>query len=409
MAIVKGNAVIGQSGGPTMVINQSLVGVVEELKKHPEIGKIYGGLNGIKGMLEERFIDLGKESEANLERVALTPAAALGSCRFKPTEDDCHKLFEILKKYDVKYFFYIGGNDSAETANILNEIAKKDSYELRVFHVPKTIDNDLRENDHTPGYGSAAKYVASSFMGNDLDCTALLGVKVDIVMGRNAGWLTAAAALAKDPDDKDSGPHLIYVPEYPVTINEIGMDILAVHERLGRCIVAVSEGVVDKYTGKPFADSLIDEVDSHGNKQLSGTGALGDFFTVEIKAFAEQNGVKNLRLRSDTLGYAQRSFAGFRSDVDAKEARMVGRKAAQCAVSGDIDGSIAIKRVGDSPYEVDFVRVELSSVARITRDLPENFINDKGNYVTDEFIEYLRPLVGEVPTIGKLNKEIVKL
>ncbi len=409
MAILKGNAIIGQSGGPTMVINESLVGIIEELKKYPEIGKIYGGLNGIKGMLEERFIDLGKESEANLEKVALTPAAALGSCRFKPKEEDCDRLFEILKKYDIKYFFYIGGNDSAETANIINEIAKKDNYELRVYHVPKTIDNDLRENDHTPGYASAAKYVISSFMGNDLDCTALPGVKFDIVMGRNAGWLTAAASLAKDPNDDTSGPHLIYVPERPVTINEIGMDILSVYERLGRCIVAVSEGTVDKYTGKPFADALIEEVDSHGNKQLSGTGALGDFFTVEIKAFALQNGAKNLRLRSDTLGYAQRSFVGVRSEVDANEARIVGREAAKQAVSGEADGSIAIKRVDNSPYRCEFVRVELHSVAKITRDLPEHFMNEQSNYVTDEFIEYMKPLVGELPVIGKLNKSIVKL
>ncbi len=409
MSIVKGNVVIGQSGGPTMVINQSLVGIIEEAKKHPEIGKIYGGLNGIAGMLEERFIDLGKESEANLERIALTPAAALGSCRFKPKEEDCFRLFEILKKYGVRYYFYIGGNDSAESADILNKIAMREKYELRVFHVPKTIDNDLRENDHTPGYASASKYVIHSFMGNDLDSTAIPGVKLDIVMGRNAGWLTASAALAKDPNDKDSGPHLIYLPEAPVTIEQMSKDILSVHANLGRCLIAVSEGVVDKNTGKSFADSLIDEVDSHGNKQLSGTGALGDYLVAQIKEYAEQNGVKKLRIRSDTLGYAQRSFAGFRSNIDAHEARMVGNMAVRYAVKDDIDGSVAIKRISDSPYKSDFVHVELSKVAKITRDLPHEFINDKSNYVTDAFVEYLRPLIDEIPTIGKLNKDIIKL
>lgn len=409
MAIAKGNAVIGQSGGPTMVINQSLVGVIQEAKKHGEIGKIYGGLNGIQGMLEERFIDLGRESEANLELVANTPAAALGSCRFKPKEEDCFRLFEILKKYDARYYFYIGGNDSAESADILNKIALREKYELRVFHVPKTIDNDLRENDHTPGYISASKYVVQSFMGNDLDSTALAGVKLDIVMGRNAGWLTAAAALAKDEKDPESGPHLIYLPEAPITIEKMSSDILGVYNKLGRCLIAVSEGVMDKNTGKPIAESLIDEVDSHGNKQLSGSGALGDYLVSKIKAYAEEHGVKKMRIRSDTLGYAQRSFAGFRSQIDAEEARMVGRRAVECAVRDDCDGSIAIKRLGDNPYKSEGVKVELSKVAKVTRHMPEEFISKDSNYVTEAFIKYMKPLLNDIPQIGKLNKDIIKL
>jgi len=406
MSVVKGNAVIGQSGGPTMVINQSLVGIVQELKKHTNIKKIYGGLNGIEGMLKEHFIDLGRESDATLERVANTPAAALGSCRFKPTREDCIRVFEIFKKFDVRYYFYIGGNDSAETAGIVNNIAKEEGYELRVFHVPKTIDNDLLENDHTPGYGSAAKYVIHSFMGNDLDAYALHGIKIDVVMGRNAGWLTAASSLAKDENDPDSGPHLIYLPEFPVTINQITGDILDVYNRLGRCLVAVSEGVIDKTTGKPFGDILTDEVDSHGNKQLSGSGALGDYFVKELKKASG----KKIRVRSDTLGYAQRSFAGFRSEVDSNEARMVGTRAVEFAIRDDIDGSITIKRIGDGKdYKSEAVRVDIAKVAKYTKAMPLEYINSSGNYVMEEFKDYLRPLVGEIPQIGKLQKDIVRL
>lgn len=406
MSVVKGNAVIGQSGGPTMVINQSLVGIIQELKKHTNVKKIYGGLNGIEGMLKEHFIDLGRESDATLELVANTPAAALGSCRFKPTREDCVRVFEIFKKFDVRYYFYIGGNDSAETASIVNNIAKEEGYELRVFHVPKTIDNDLLENDHTPGYGSAAKYVIHSFMGNDLDAYALHGIKIDVVMGRNAGWLTAASSLARDENDPDSGPHLIYLPEFPVTIEQITGDILDVYNRLGRCLVAVSEGVIDKVTGKPFGDILTDEVDSHGNKQLSGSGGLGDYFVQELK----KTYGKKLRVRSDTLGYAQRSFAGFRSEIDSNEARMVGIRAVEFAVRDDIDGSITIKRIEDGKnYKSEAVRVEIAKVAKFTRAMPLEYINSSGNYVMEEFKNYLRPLVGEIPQIGKLQKDIVRL
>ena len=406
MAVAKGNAVIGQSGGPTMVINQSLVGIVEELKRHSNIGKVYGALNGIEGMLQERFIDLGRESEANLELVANTPAAALGSCRFKPNREDCERVFEIFRKFDVRYYFYIGGNDSAESANIVNTIAKEAGYELRVFHVPKTIDNDLRENDHTPGYGSAAKYVIHSFMGNDLDSFALHGIKLDIVMGRNAGWLTAAASLAKDENDCDSGPHLIYLPEFPVTMEQVTSDILDVHNRLGRCLVAMSEGTVNKETGKPFGDALNDEVDSHGNKQLSGSGALGDFFVRHIKLAA---GDKKLRVRSDTLGYAQRSFAGFVSEIDALEARMVGRRAVEFAVRGDIDGSIVLKRLDEKVYKSEAIRMDIEKVAKHTREMPAEYINPTGNFVEEAFKDYLRPLVGDIPKIGKLDRNIVRL
>ena len=208
------NMVICQSGGPTVVINQSLVGAVLEAKRHPlAIRNIYGALNSIKGVLSGTFIDLGQETVRTLEAVAETPSAALGSSRAKPTEDDCRKMFSVLKKLDVGYFFCIGGNDSAENAYIVNKQARVEGVRLHCFHIPKTIDNDLRENDHTPGYGSAAKFVACAFMGDNLDNRALPGVKINVVMGRHAGFLTAAAALARiHPND---GPHLIYLPERP--------------------------------------------------------------------------------------------------------------------------------------------------------------------------------------------------
>ena len=220
---LKGNMLIAQSGGPTVVINQSLVGAVIEAKKHSQIKNIYGALHGIKGILDEEFIDLKRESIPNLKKVAQTPCSALGSVRKKPTEEECERIFKIMQKYNIRYFFYIGGNDSAETAYILNENAKKVGYEFRCFHIPKTIDNDLRENDHTPGYASAARFVAMAVMGDNLDNLSLPGIKVDVIMGRHAGFLVAASSLARI--HKDDGPHLIYFPERPFIMDKFLQDV----------------------------------------------------------------------------------------------------------------------------------------------------------------------------------------
>jgi len=237
---LEGNMLIAQSGGPTMVINQSLVGAVQEAVKEKKIHRIYGSLHGIQGILNENFIDLSRESMSTLEAVGGTPSSMLGSVRKKPTPQDCEKLFQIMQRYNVRYFFYIGGNDSAETTYIINEEAKKNRYEFRCFHICKTIDNDLRENDHTPGFGSGAKFVAQAFMGDNLDNRALPGVKINVVMGRHAGFLTAASALARVyPDD---GPHLIYLPERAFSMARFIKDVKAVHKKYGRCVIAVSEG-----------------------------------------------------------------------------------------------------------------------------------------------------------------------
>ncbi len=395
-----GNMLIAQSGGPTVVINQSLVGAVLEAKKHKEIKKIFGALHGLKGILEENLCDLSQETQQNLELVAQTPSSALGSVRKKPTPEDCIKVFAVLQKYNIRYFFYIGGNDSAETTHIINEAAQQAGYPLKCFHICKTIDNDLKENDHTPGFGSAAKFVAQAFMGDNLDNRALPGVKVNVVMGRGAGFLTAASALARVfPGD---GPHLIYIPERPFSLEKFVADVQRVMAEQKRCVVAVSEGIVDD-TGEPIASKFITEVDSHGNKQLSGSGALGDALAKEIKEKAQIS-----RVRADTFGYLQRSFVGVISAVDAKEARIAGATAVKFATGGKFDnGSTAIKRAPGKAYKTWIERTELRNVAKETRHMPDEFINAAGNDVTPAFLKYAAPIVGPLPKIGHLKAKPV--
>lgn len=403
--IPKGNLIIGQSGGPTAVINQSLVGAVLEAMNYNEIENIYGMKNGIQGLLKEDIVDLGKESKENLEKVANTPSSALGSCRYKPDENDCHKVFEICRKYNIHYFFYIGGNDSAETSHIINNIAEKEDYELHVFHIPKTVDNDLRENDHTPGFGSAGRYVSMFFMGDNLDNMALPGIKLNIIMGRHAGFLTAASVLGKK--EESDGPHLIYVPEKIYSLEKIIDDIGNVYSKYGRALVACSEGIRSE-DGKLMIESQIKEKDSHGNVQLSGSGALGDFLVEQIKKRLGEKLNKKLRVRADTLGYGQRHFPTIVSEADVFEAREVGKWAVKYAMKGDIDGSVTINRKEGNDYIIDFGLTQLKNVARVTKELPEEFINDEGNFVTDAFIKYAGPIVGELPDIGKLNYFSIK-
>jgi ATP-dependent phosphofructokinase / diphosphate-dependent phosphofructokinase len=394
MKLPCGNVLIGQSGGPTAVINQSLVGIVEGTLGQAPVENVWGAVHGIRGVLEDDLIDLGRESRENLEEVAWTPAAALRSVRKKPSREECERLVECFERRNVRYFFYIGGNDSAETANVLNEVAVAKGYDLRLFHVPKTIDNDLRVTDHCPGYPSAAKFVAQACMGDNEDNRSLPGIKVDVVMGRHAGWLTAASALARL--HQDDGPHLIYVPERDFTIEAFLTDVERVYKRIGRCLVTVSEGIHGP-GGKLLINS--DEKDSHGNVQLSGSGALGDFLAAEIKRGLGDK----LRVRADTFGYLQRSFAGVISEVDAKEAREVGRAAARAALAGEHQhGSVYIDRDGDRRhYRVHYGVTLLSNVAKHTRDLDESYL-DGNNDVSQAFIEYLRPLVGALPRSGRL-------
>lgn len=383
---LEGNVLVAQGGGPTAVINQSMVGAVLEARKFPQVQKIYGALNGVRGIINEEFLDLTQETTNNLEKVAGTPSSALLSTRDKPDDEYCNRIFKVLEAHNIRYFFYIGGNDSADTVRIVNEKAMQSGYELRAIHIPKTIDNDLRVNDHCPGYGSAAKFVAQAFIGVNLDVKALAGVYIGVVMGRNAGFLTAAASMAqKYPDD---GPHLIYLPERPFNLDSFINDVKEVYDKYGRCVIAVSEGISDE-SGNPIIASLAKdiEIDSHGNVQLSGTGALGDLLSSLIK---EKLGIK--RVRSDTFGYLQRSFVGCVSDVDQQEAREVGEKAAQYALWHNVDGSVTIHRTG--LYSVDYRLTQLSEVARNTRSMPDEFINEAGNGVTEAFKYYLLPLLG---------------
>ena len=396
---LKGKVVVAQGGGPTAVINQSLVGAVLESRKFPQITRVYGAIGGVRGIVDERFMDLTQETTHNLESVAVTPSSALSSTRDKPDQKYCEEIFRVFKAHDVRYFFYIGGNDSSDTVRIVNEQAERSKYEFRAIHIPKTIDNDLMINDHTPGFPSAARFVAQSFIGVNLDNRALPGVHIMVVMGRHAGFLTAASSIAqKNPDD---GPHLIYLPERPFEMDSFLSDVKAMNDKHGRCLVAVSEGIQDA-SGMPILAKLMaTERDAHGNMQLSGTGALGEQLAKQIK---EKLGLK--RVRSDTLGYLQRSFIGCVSDVDQREAREVGEKAAQYAIWHNVDGSITIHRTGD--YSVDYRLTDLKEIAAKTRLMPDSFINKAGNNVTEAFNNYLRPLLGSnMPEAARLRAPIV--
>ncbi|MGB0331909.1 MAG: 6-phosphofructokinase [Planctomycetota bacterium] len=394
MSQLRGHALIGQSGGPTAVINQSLVGLVERCVEHPDITGVYGALNGIEGIIEERLIDLGRESREELERVAMTPAAALGSVRRKPTPEACRRVLDVFKAHNIRYFFYVGGNDSAETAHLLNEAALEIGYEVRLFHVPKTIDNDLAGCDHTPGFGSAARFVAQAFMGDNQDNRSLGGVKINVIMGRHAGWLTAASRLARHHEG--DGPHLIYLPEGVFDRQEFCDRVEEMLLEHGRCLVAVSEGIHDA-EGNVIASGT--EVDSHGNIQLSGTGALGDYLSELVKS--KVSAAK--RVRADTFGYLQRSFFGVTSEQDALEAREVGRAAVRVATSGERQhGSLAIQRGSNQgSYEPLYVVNDLSVVAAATRHVPEEFINGSDD-VSSAFVEWATPLVGALPVPGRL-------
>lgn len=398
---LEGKVLVAQGGGPTAVINQSLVGAVLEARKYPQVTRVYGALNGVSGIINEEFLDLTQETEHNLEMVAKTPSSALLSTRDKPDAEYCRKMFEVMRAHDIRYFFYIGGNDSSDTVRIVSEHAKSAGYELRAVHIPKTIDNDLMVNDHTPGYGSAARFVAQAFMGANLDNRSLPGVYIGVVMGRHAGFLTAASAMAQIfPDD---GPHLIYLPERVFDTDKFLKNVKKVYDKYGRCVIAVSEGIQDE-NGVPIVTKLTDEVekDAHGNVQLSGTGALGDLLSRHIR--------ENLnigRVRADTFGYLQRSFVGCVSDVDQIEAREVGERAAQYAIVHNLEGSVTIHRVGN--YAVDYKLTDIKEIAALTKLMPDEFINEEGNHVTEAFRSYVRPLLGsDFPVVARLRAPMVE-
>lgn len=378
--------VIAQGGGPTAVINQSLVGAVLEAKKQGL--KIIGAQNGIKGIREEKFVDLFSLDDAKLSRIADTIGSALGSTRDSPDEAYCQQILTVFKKQDIRGFFYIGGNDSSGTINTILQFAAHDGYEMKGFHIPKTVDNDLVENDHTPGFPSAARFVAKATLGIERDNASLPGIHLLIMMGRHAGFLTTAAALG--------GAHLIYPPEYPFDIDAVAGDIQAVLDQHGRAVLGISEGVAGS-DGKPVITHFVkNEMDAHGNIQLSGLplgNVLADFLKEKLKTS---------RVRQDTFGYPQRCYPDA-SPVDREEAREVGRLAIQYFVEDRRQsGSITINRAPGSKYRAVFGIIDLSAVAGKTRKLPKAYYDPATKTVTKAGLDYLRPLVGRLPEIEQL-------
>ena len=368
--------------------------IIKEAVEH-DFEEIFGAKHGLAGMLKQEFVDLSQLTESQLYGIGKTPAAALGSVRKKPTDSDIEKLISIFEKQNIRNFFYIGGNDSAETANLVSEGAKKIGYEMKAFHIPKTIDNDLRETDHCPGYGSAARFVAHAFQGDDADNRSLGGIKINVLMGRHAGWLTAASTLGKSSEE--DGPHLVYVPEKTFNIDTFLKEVKDVYESLGRCVIAVSEGVHNEegeYFLQTYANQtgsgLAGKKDSHGNIQLSGSGALGDTLTNIVSEYLD-----GARVRADTFGYLQRSFIADISQVDAEEAERVGQHAVMASKEKD-SGSVILKRQFSDKYYCEVDITELSKVAKHTKDMPQEFLDPTRPYVTNEFFEYAMPLTGGI-------------
>jgi 6-phosphofructokinase 1 len=389
-----GKAIIGQSGGPTAVINRSLVGFIKEAV-NADFDEVLGARHGLAGMLSKDFVDLSSLSESQLFGIGKTPAAALGSVRKKPTEQDIEQLVSIFEKENIRNFFYIGGNDSAETANLVAEGANQIGYDMKAFHIPKTIDNDLKETDHCPGYGSAARFVAHAFQGDDADNRSLKGIKINVLMGRHAGWLTAASTLGKATEE--DGPHLVYLPEKVFDIEVFLKEVKEVYDALGRCVIAVSEGIHNaegEYFLQTYASEtgsgLAGQKDSHGNIQLSGSGALGDTLTNIVSEH-----IDGARVRADTFGYLQRSFLADVSSVDAEEAERVGQHAVVASKEMQ-SGSVILKRQFSESYFCDVDVVDLHKVAKYTKDMPEEFIEQDKPYVTNEFFEYAMPLTGGI-------------
>ena len=387
---------VAQGGGPTAVINQSLAGVALEARRFSSISHVYGALHGVRGIINDDLVDLGQETVENLEAVAATPASALGSTRDKPDLKYCQEIFKVLKAHEIDTFFYIGGNDSSDTVRIVADEARKGGHRAARDSYPEDHRQRSRRLRPRARLSVGGRFVAQAFAGANLDNAALPGVYCAVVMGRHAGFLTAAAALArKYPAD---GPHLIYLPERTFVVDKFLADVKDVYERHGRCIIAASEGIHDE-TGVAIITKLVgkSEKDAHGNVQLSGTGALADLLCEEIK---NKLGIK--RVRGDTFGYLQRSFVGCVSKVDQREAREVGEKAVQYAVGGAETGSVSIRRVGD--YAVDYPLIPIETVAGKTRVMEDEFINKAANDVTDAFLAYARPLVGnDIPEVTLLR------
>ena len=389
MSKLIGNAIFGQSGGPTSVINASAAGVfTEALRQTGVIEKVYGAANGIVGILNEKFYDMAQEDPAELELLKTTPSSALGSCRYKLAkadvdDTDYKRMLEVFRKYNIRYFFYNGGNDSMDTCNKISKYMQKSGYEMRVMGVPKTIDNDLYGTDHCPGFASAAKYIATTFMEVYLDARVYDTGMITVieVMGRNAGWLTASAALAAY---KGLGPDLIYLPEIDFDIDVMLRDVRAIYAREKKVIIAVSEGVKTK-EGK-YIPELVGEVsvDAFGHKQMGGTATvLADYLKKEI----------GCKVRGIELSLMQRCAAHLASKSDVEESFLSGQTAVRCAVDGMTDFMVGFQRPESGPYKCEIKLIPLDEVANTEKTIPREWINETGNFVKQEFIDYVLPLI----------------
>ena len=390
MEKLRGACLIGQSGGPTSVINASALGCIETALAEECITKVYGAANGIKGLLEGRMYDLDMEDPAELHLLKHTPSSALGSCRYKLAKaDDNDKDYKIIleafKKYDIRYFFYNGGNDSMDTCNKISKFLLKNNYECRVMGIPKTIDNDLDLTDHCPGFGSAAKYIATTCMEVYRDA-AVYGegsVTVIEIMGRNAGWLTAASALATENGE---GPELIYLPEIPFDMEKFVTDIKGVLANKKDVMIAVSEGIKDKdgvYISSYFADKEKDK-DAFGHIRMGGLAAnLAGYAGARVDA----------RVRGIELSLLQRCAAHIASENDVEESYMAGKEAVNAAVSGFTDKMVGFERIPGKKYECKTILVDLEKVANMEKKIPLEWINEAGNGLLKPFIDYALPLI----------------
>jgi 6-phosphofructokinase 1 len=398
---VKGNLVVGQSGGPTAVINNSLVGVIHEALAHAEIDGIYGMMHGIQGVLNKEFMDLRKESAQTLELLRDTPASALGTVRYKVTDKDYERLVEVFRLYNVRYFFYIGGNDSMDTSHKIHLAAEHMGYELHAIGVPKTVDNDLAETDHCPGYGSASRFVATAIRNTGFDTRAMGDsgpIKLMEVMGRNAGWLTAATALARE--QKGDPPHLVYLPEHGVRLEQIVADVKATYDEYGYCVAAISEGLTGPGGEELARTNGKVEVDAFGHARKGGV--------VDVIANAIKSSL-GFTARFDKPGYLQRSSGELMSPVDREEAYEVGRAAVRAALAGESNKMVTLVREPGDEYRCTTGLAALEKVANHERMMPASMIATAGNDVTDEFIEYARPLMGgPLMPYGRLVQHLVQ-
>ena len=398
MSVLKGACIVGQSGGPTSVINASAQGVIETALANENITRVLAAENGILGILEDRIFDCGKEDPKEIALLSGTPSSALGSCRYKlkdseVDDSDYKRILEIFKKYDIRYFFYNGGNDSMDTCNKVSKYMQKVGYDCNIIGVTKTIDNDLAGTDHCPGFGSAAKYIATSVAEVSLDAIAY-GVNAPIVifeiMGRNAGWLTAAAHLANVIGE---GPDLVYLPEVPFSVDKFLADIDRVRAEKGKCIVACSEGVHDEEGNfiSELGSNLAKTKDAFGHSQMGGlAGTLANLVS-------EHTGAK---VRGIELSLLQRCAAHCASGTDLEEAYEVGKQAVLAATNGETDKMIALQRADGDDYKCNVVAVPLSEAANAERTVPVEWMNEDHNEMTDEFVKYCLPLI-QGPTTQK--------